>query len=141
MTKTQTAEDRQSAARPAHVRALENTLGNYRNALLADLARGDTPDKRAIARDQIRDLARLIRNGILPLAIAWNAEGTDPAAHHHLKAMVDELDGFAHPAGGIPAQGFNAACAHCPLVHDLPRKLELLAAGIGRLSIRNTQQR
>lgn len=134
MTQTIEAEARKEASRLAPVRALENTLHSYRNALLADLARAADGDARQRVRDRIRDTARLIRNGLVPL-LDWLArDGHDAEARFRVGRILAELDEFAHPAAALPADQFNAACAHCPLMQDLPRKLDLLAAGIATIA-------
>lgn len=128
-------EARLAASYPEHAAALERALESFRNRLLADLARAETLEARARVRDQIRDVARLIRWGILPIA-AYLSRGTDcPELSTRVQHVLSELDGFAHPAAGLPQNLGTPACAACPVLNEIPRKLELIAAGIGRMTI------
>jgi hypothetical protein len=120
---------------PAHARALEQSLESFRNRLLADLTRAESLATRAVVRDNIRDVARLVRWGILPVA-AHLSKGADcPEVFSRVSHVLSELERYAHPDAGLPPMVGSLQCASCPLLNEIPRKLELLAAGIGRLTI------
>ena len=128
-------EAQRAASYPTHARALEQALESYRNRLLADLTRAETVAERARVRDHIRDVARLIRWGVLPVAEHLSRGQDCPELKNRVQHVLAELERVAHPDAGLPPNIGHPSCAHCPALNAIPHKLELLAVGIGRLTI------
>lgn len=132
MRQTTEAEIRTEAARPHFIRAIETTLDVQRERLFHDLGRAQTEFDRELVREKIRDLARLIQNGITPLADHVFSDGTDTAFKYRLGRLLDDLYEAAHPKGSLPLPPKDDAVASALIT--LATKIDALAIGVALMN-------